>query len=193
LSVLQGDAPEVAPQLLGALIVQPATDVVLRIIETEAYTEDDPASHSYRGPTGRNAAMFGDAGHWYVYFVYGMHWCLNVVTGEAGDGQAVLIRAALVENGWSTVADRRNMAVVEAHVATPARQRLAVDGPAKVAAALAVDGSYDATTVRNGGLLILADDGVRLPLDRQTTRVGISQGTDRLWRFCAAGAPKKGR
>ena len=84
------DATLVAPELLNKLFVVHGT--IARITEVEAYTADDAASHSFRGQTKRNAVMFGKAGHWYVYLIYGLHHCLNLVTGADGDGQAVLIR-----------------------------------------------------------------------------------------------------
>jgi DNA-3-methyladenine glycosylase len=90
------DAMVVAPQLLGATLRVVGADDLQRsgvITEVEAYTADDPASHSFRGRTARNASMFGPPGHWYVYLIYGIHHCLNVVTGPVGDGQAVLIRS----------------------------------------------------------------------------------------------------
>lgn len=89
------DATVVAPELLGTVLRVGGRDAV--ITEVEAYTQDDPASHSARGATQRNAVMFGPAGRLYVYFVYGMHHCVNIVTGREGDGQAVLIRAVSVE------------------------------------------------------------------------------------------------
>jgi DNA-3-methyladenine glycosylase len=89
------DATVVAPELLNKLFVVNGTSA--RITEVEAYTADDAASHSFRGPTKRNEVMFGPAGHWYVYLIYGMHFCLNLVTGSEGDGQAVLIRSVAVE------------------------------------------------------------------------------------------------
>lgn len=97
------DAATVARALLGAILVAEVDGVRRRacITETEAYVgPQDKASHSRHGPTRRNAAMFGPPGHAYVYFVYGMHHCLNVVTGSAGDGQAVLLRAAEPLDGW---------------------------------------------------------------------------------------------
>ncbi len=186
ISLLRGDAPDVAPLLLGALIFEPATGVTLRILETEAYMADDPASHSFRGRTKRNDVMFGEPGHWYVYFVYGMHWCLNVVTGIEGDGQAVLIRAAEVVSGWPIVADRRG---VDADLL--GRRRLAVtDGPAKLAAALGVTSHLNATSSASGPLRLISD-GRPLGVHRQTRRVGISVGLNYPWRFCAEGAPNR--
>jgi DNA-3-methyladenine glycosylase len=96
--------PEVvAPALLGALVVSDldGEHVVARVVEVEAYGGEgtDPASHAHRGLTRRNAVMFGPPGHAYVYFTYGRHWCLNVVTGRAGQGSAVLLRAAAVVDG----------------------------------------------------------------------------------------------
>ncbi len=101
-----------------------------RIIETEAYMSDDPASHSFRGPTPRTAVMFGPAGYLYVYRSYGIHWCANVVTGADGDGQAVLIRAVDPVEGADEMLRRRG------------RLPLA-DGPGKLCQAFGLDGEDD--------------------------------------------------
>lgn len=151
---LARDATIVAPELLNKLLVVCGT--VGRITEVEAYTSDDPASHSWRGRTDRNSSMFGPAGQWYVYLIYGIHHCLNVVTGADGDGQAVLIRSAVIA-GFEPRTTR---------------------GPGRLARALGVDRSLDGTPAE------LLDDGIEPPRSPVvTTRVGITKGADlpRRW------------
>ncbi|MDO9175181.1 MAG: DNA-3-methyladenine glycosylase [Actinomycetota bacterium] len=150
------DAVAVAPELLNKLIV--VHGVVARVAEVEAYTADDPASHSFNGRTARNATMFGPAGHWYVYFIYGVHHCLNLVTGADGDGQAVLVRA------------------VEVPGVAPALTR----GPGRLTKVLGIDRTLD------GALAELFDDGTPPPTaPRIGPRVGISKAADwpRRWRL----------
>lgn len=179
-SLFEGDAQVVAPELLGALIIGQGCSA--RIVEVEAYTQDDPASHSFRGPTPRNAAMFGEAGRWYVYFTYGMHWCANVVCGPAGSGQAILIRAALPVDGLELIRSRRPKARSDAQL---------LSGPARLTQAFAIDKALDAMDACDPASPVwLGTDGASLPVVRTTARVGISVGTDRPWRFCAAGAPR---
>ena len=178
-AVFDGPAPEVAPLLLGALVV--SADCTARVVEVEAYTEDDPASQSARGISNRNRSMFGPPGHWYVYFTYGMHWCVNVVCGAQGSGQAVLLRAAIPLTGLETMKERRPKARSDADLS---------NGPAKLAQAFAMNGALDGIDLCSSESGVwLGSDGTTLPLARTTGRVGISVGTDRLWRFCAEGAP----
>jgi DNA-3-methyladenine glycosylase len=147
------DATKVAPELLGAAFV--ANEVMATIVEVEAYTQDDPASHSFRGPTPRNSVMFGPAGHWYVYLVYGLHLCLNVVTGAEGDGQAVLIRGVLVDD----------------------RPASATNGPGKLTKVLGIDRTW------NGQPVSILDFGQRVTDPLVTPRIGISAAVDwpRRW------------
>lgn len=148
------DATVVAPELLNKLLVVHGRSA--RITEVEAYTADDPASHSFRGRTARNAAMFGPPGHWYVYLIYGVHMCLNLVTGAEGDGQAVLIRSVEVE-GVPTALTR---------------------GPGRLTRVLGIDRSLD------GAPAELVDDGTPPPMVPVVTpRVGISRAVDwpRRW------------
>jgi DNA-3-methyladenine glycosylase len=166
------DALEVAPELLNKVLVAGAC--AGRIVEVEAYRADDPASHSYRGRTARNATMFESGGLLYVYFTYGMHFCANVVTGRAGDGQAVLLRAAAPLRGLEIMRARRG--------ARPDR-RLA-DGPGKLCQAFAIDRSHDGTDLVVSAELFVADDGTRPPAEPLVgSRVGIRHGVEHPWRW----------
>lgn len=163
--------------LLGKLLVVVRDGEVVsgRIIETEAYTADDPASHSYRGVTRRNAVMFGPPGRLYVYLSYGIHCCANVVTGSDGDGQAVLLRSVVPVEGLGTIRGRR-----------PGRADAELaNGPGKLCVALGlslVDSGADLT--RPGGLIRVVDDGCSAPSRLLTgPRVGITRATERPWRF----------
>ena len=167
---LAADSPEVAPYLLNKLLVHGAC--VGRIVEVEAYREDDPASHTYNGPTPRNEVMFGPAGHLYVYFTYGMHYCANVVTGREGHGAAVLLRAVEPIAGVDLMSRRRQ-----------GRAAIA-DGPAKLCQAFGIDGSFNGVDLLVGDGVGLFDDGVPPPTNpRVGPRVGISKAVDVPWRW----------
>lgn len=141
------------------------------IIETEAYGRDDPASHSFRGPTPRNAAMFGPPGHAYVYRSYGIHLCLNV-TGRPGE--AVLIRALRPTHGQEAMALRRN-------------SPLLCSGPGRLAEALGIRPDDNGAPFDGEDLsLVLADNPGPVLAG---PRIGISRALDRPWRFGLAGAP----
>lgn len=162
-----------APALLGALLVveRDGTRLSGRIVETEAYTADDPASHSFRGETARNAVMFGPAGHLYVYRSYGIHWCANVVTGPVGDGQAVLLRAVDPVEGLDEMLRRRG------------RTPLA-DGPGKLCQAFGIDGADDGADLCGDGSVRILDDGAPRPIEPLAgPRVGITKAVDTPWRF----------
>ena len=167
-------ALEVAPALLHKVLV--VRDRSVRITETEAYLNDDPASHSFRGPTPRNAVMFGPAGCLYTYFTYGMHWCANVVTGDEGVGEAVLLRGGVPLAG-----------IDDMRLARPtARRDLDLtNGPAKFAQALGLgraENGIDLTTM--AGPVRIVDDGCVPPaLIVATPRIGISKAVERPWRF----------
>lgn len=172
-SLLAGDAPDVAPMLLNKLLVH--GECVGRITEVEAYREDDPASHTYRGRTDRNAVMFGAPGHLYVYFTYGMHHCCNVVTGPSGHGAAVLLRAVEPIAGVDLMRERRR-----------GRPQLA-DGPAKLCQAFAIGPEHNGTDLCRGGDVGLFDDGVPPPdLPLVGPRIGISKAVEVPWRFRVA-------
>jgi DNA-3-methyladenine glycosylase len=154
--------------------------LVARIVECEAYQEDDPASHSYRGVTDRTAVMFGPPGHLYVYFSYGMHHCMNVVTGQTGEGSAVLLRAAEPLEGLEEMAAARR-------VHAP---KLLCAGPGRLTQAFGVARPDNGRDLTDGGALFVApgrpvpDEAVDV-----SPRIGISVGVDRPWRFFEAGSP----
>ncbi|MCV9966789.1 DNA-3-methyladenine glycosylase [Pararhizobium sp. BT-229] len=165
-------APAVAIDLIGAQFT--VADVGGLIAETEAYTDKDPASHSYKGETVRNRAMFGPPASVYIYRSYGIHWCLNFVC-EAGS--AVLIRALEPTTGLDLMRQRRR-------VDNPV---LLCSGPGRLCQALAVAGHLNGQS--------LADDPFQLavPTEPQMVsagrRIGISKAADMLWRFGARGSP----
>jgi DNA-3-methyladenine glycosylase len=173
----------VARAVLGRLLVHdgPGGRVSGRIVEVEAYRgADDPASHAWRGPTPRNAAMFGQPGHAYVYFTYGMHHCLNLVTQPRGRASAVLVRALEPVDGLPLMRRRRG-AGDEARLAR---------GPGNVARALGLTRVHDGLDLTRGPLW-LSD----LPPERsgrrvaRSGRVGIRVAGERPWRFLLAGHP----
>lgn len=173
---LSNDAPSVAHDLIGWQLFVQETDLSFTggtIIETEAYTAADEASHSFNGLTKRNGVMFGPAGHVYVYFTYGMHWCCNIVTGSDGDGQAVLIRALLPTHNLELMHERRKQ---------QAKSQL-TNGPAKLCQALQISGDDNGCIVNDGRILLIppANDNRRKVL--ASKRVGIRKNTEVLWRY----------
>lgn len=167
LTDLSGYADEVAPRLLGATVRH--AGVAVRLTEVEAYRgEADPASHAARGRTPRNAVMYGPAGFWYVYFVYGMHWCANVVTGPEGLATAVLLRAGEVVDGLELARIRR----------PGVRDRDLARGPARLASALGLDSA-------GTGKPVDLTAGPPLPAEaiRSGPRVGVAVAAEVPWRF----------
>jgi DNA-3-methyladenine glycosylase len=163
---------EVTPELIGATLLVDGVGGV--IVEVEAYDQDDPASHGYRGRTQRNASMFGPPGHAYVYRSYGVHWCLNLVCEEKGRASAVLVRALEPTQGIETMRERRGLEDA----------RLLCSGPGRLCQALAVTRAHDG-----------------LPLDRSPfelrarsreadvavgPRIGITHAADLPWRYVLA-------
>lgn len=179
------DSLAVGPDLLNKVVV--GTDGRWgRIIEVEAYRgPDDPGSHAFRGRTRRNAVMWGPAGHLYVYFIYGMHYCANVVCGPAGVAQAVLFRAVQPEGGLDVMRAARWGARV-------GPDRDLCRGPARFAQAFGITGTDDGSDVAAGreGPILVGDDG-RSPPDRPliTTRIGLSAGAELPWRFAVPAHP----
>ena len=171
------DALVVAPQLLNKLLVA-ADGRAGRIVEVEAYRgEHDPGSHAYRGRTARNAVMFGPAGHLYVYFTYGMHWCANAVCGDDGEPMAVLLRALAPSEGLDAMRAARGPAA--------RRDRDLASGPAKLCQALGLDRAHDGADLVAGDRgVTIVDDGIAPPRRPvRTTRIGLSAGEDLPWRW----------
>lgn len=169
-------AREVAPALLGMVIHSQVggSPTAARIVETEAYIgRHDPACHgaAAAGRTQRNASMFGPPGRAYVYFIYGMHWCLNVVTGEADHPEAVLIRAGEPVLGRDVMARRRG------------RDRDLTSGPARLCQALGVDGELDGHHLTRAPLQLLPAPPVAAAKVAVSGRIGIRQARDWPLRF----------
>jgi DNA-3-methyladenine glycosylase len=178
------DCRDVAPDLLNKVLVHGKTRG--RIVEVEAYCGAiDPAAHTYRGRTDRNAAMFGPPGRLYVYFSYGMHWCANVVCEPEGIGTAVLIRALAPIRGIASMERRRPKAE---------RPTDLCSGPAKLCQALAIDGAHDGVDLLEPCGIAIVDDGVPPPASpARTTRVGITKGVEHRWRWYVPDDPNVSR
>jgi DNA-3-methyladenine glycosylase len=172
----------VAQSLLGWELT--AGPVRLRLTELEAYQgSEDAASHAFRGRTPRNAVMYGPAGVAYVYFVFGMHWCLNIVCGRVGEPSAVLVRAGAVVDGSEVARERRKWTGAAAELAR---------GPGRLAVALAVDGRINGSSMVDGsGPLLLSPPSVPIApsLLKSGPRVGVAGAADVAWRFWLAGEP----
>jgi len=179
---------EVAPDLLGCVISHSTAAglVAVMLVEVEAYAgEADPASHAFRGRTARNAVMYGPPGHAYVYFTYGMHFCMNLVCQATGRASAVLLRAGRVTEGVPLARARRSGAARHPRDVDLAR------GPARLCEALGIDRSHDgADVIDPSSPLVLAPptpvlaDGIS-----RGPRVGVSRAADVAWRFWIAGEP----
>lgn len=172
----QRDPRAVAPELLNKLIVV-ADGRAGRIVEVEAYCgTEDPAAHTYRGKTQRNATMFGEAGHLYVYLSYGIHWCANTVCGEVGEGVGVLLRA---------IEPIQRIDAIRAARGNLRSDRELGSGPGRLAQALGI------TSELNGADLVTADRGIWLIDDgvpppakpAATCRIGISKAKEHPWRW----------
>lgn len=179
------DPVDLACLLLGSVLeaTGPAGTVAVRLVEVEAYRGlDDPASHCYRGKTPRNAVMWGPAGHLYVYFVYGMHFCANVVGGEDGKPGAVLLRAGEVVSGTEIAKSRRPTARGSGEYAK---------GPAILTSVLGLDRFQNGVDLTDPASPVRLLTGERVPLAqvRSGPRVGVAMAMDTPWRFWADGSP----
>ncbi len=172
-------SPHVARALIGTSLF--FDGVGGTVVETEAYDQEDPASHSHGGERPRNASMFGPSGHAYVYRSYGLHWCLNFVGRPAGHGAGVLIRALAPTAGLEAMRERRGVA----------DDRLLCAGPGRLAQALAVTGAHDGMPLdRSPFELRPAPARVSIVAG---ARIGLSKARDTPWRFGLAGSPHLSR
>jgi DNA-3-methyladenine glycosylase len=173
----------VAPELLGCVLWRELPDgvIAVRLTEVEAYAGlSDPASHCYRGQTPRNSVMFGAPGHAYVYFTYGMHFCVNLVCGPAGTPSAVLLRAGEVIDGVETAAVRRPKSSI----------RDLARGPARLCQALGIARELNGIDVCiPGELTIAAGDAVEPSHIHVGPRTGVSTAQETPWRFWIDGEP----
>lgn len=175
-------AHEVARRLIGVTLLVDGVGGI--IVETEAYDQADPASHTFGGPTARNAAMFGPPGCAYVYRSYGLHWCINTVCREAGHGAGVLLRALEPTHGIDTMQTRRGLQDV----------RLLCAGPGRLAQALGIDAGFNGLPLELPPFALLEPDaaaarGVPSTMDVVAgPRIGISKAVDVPWRFGLRGS-----
>lgn len=178
--MLPAETIELSRFLIGKLIESrlDGARTAGRIVEAEAYVTGDPASHAFRGMTRRNATMFGERGHAYVYLIYGTSWCLNVTAQQPGVGEAVLIRALEPVAGLETMRSRR----------PGVRDRDLMRGPGRVCAALGIDGRIDGIDLCAPRAAVrLLDDGIR-PKVGISTRIGLTRAVERPLRFYARGS-----
>ena len=165
---------DVAPELVGATLL--CAGVGGAIVEVEAYDHEDPAAHGFGGMTARNAAMFGPAGHAYVYRSYGIHWCLNFVCEDVGIASAVLIRALEPTEGIDTMRARRGVA----------EDRLLCAGPGRLCQALGITHEHDALPLDEPPFELPAREAT--PEIVRAARIGITKAADRPWRYALAGS-----
>jgi len=182
---------QVACNLLGKRIVKKVGTKLLigKIVEVEAYCKGDPASHAFRGRTKRNDVMFWEGGHLYVYFTYGMHFCSNVVSGNEGIGEAVLIRAVEPLAGIEMMRTNRYGSNKSLNLKSLNRKSLInlSNGPAKFCQAFGIARKENGVELLDGKIIITAGKPVPSKLIKRSSRIGIQQGTEKKWRFFIAG------
>ena len=170
-----GSVHDVAPELIGATLLVDGVGGL--VVEVEAYDQEDPASHAYRGRTPRNEAMFGPSGHAYVYRSYGIHWCLNLVCGAEGVPEAALVRALEPTAGLDV--QRRRRGVEEL--------RALCSGPGKLCQALGITGAHDGLPLDRAPFRL--EQRKSVPEIVTGPRVGITRATELNWRYLEAGSP----
>ena len=173
------DTVVAAQNLLGHVLVHKTSEGVISgvINEVEAYTQEDPACHTYLGrQTKRNAPMFEEAGTLYIYFVYGMHYCFNIVTEKKGRGCAILIRSVVPAEGVSLMRKNRGEKVADSQLC---------NGPSKLIQALQIPPNLNGQHLNDASHGLSIQKGMTPSEIRPTTRIGLSKGKDLPWRFIA--------
>ncbi|MGH3009791.1 MAG: DNA-3-methyladenine glycosylase [Gaiellaceae bacterium] len=166
---------EVAPELIGATLLFDGAGGT--IVEVEAYDQDDPASHSFRGMRPTTASMFGPPGHAYVYRSYGVHWCLNLVCAPEGRAEAALVRALAPTHGLEAMRARRRLT----------KERALCSGPGKLCQALGITRAHDGLPLDEPPFELLAR--ATEPPVAVGTRIGITRAVEQPWRYGLAGSP----
>ena len=176
---LPSDPIALARFLIGVTVVRRVRRQTMsaRIVETEAYIADDPASHGFNGPTKRNAVLFAERGHAYIYRIYGVWWCLNVSAGKAGEGVGVLIRAGEPLSGMSLMQKRRGDGEV----------RDLLRGPGRLCEALGIDGDLNGVDLTQSRSLWLSSRRAPAQIG-ESVRIGLSKGEDAVLRFYESGS-----
>jgi DNA-3-methyladenine glycosylase len=165
---------EIVSELVGARLL--VDGVGGTVVEVEAYDQEDPAAHSYRGQTVRNASMFGPPGHAYVYRSYGIHWCLNLVCAKQGRAEAILVRALEPTDGLGAMQRRRGLE----------DERLLCSGPGRLCQALAITRAHDGLALDEPPFELYArTEPVTVAAG---PRIGITRARERPWRYCLAGS-----
>ena len=177
------DTLQAARSLLGSVLVHvlPEGKVSGLVVETEAYrSKDDPACHAFRGKTKRNYVMFGPAGSAYVYFIYGNHYCFNIVTGDEGSGEAVLVRALEPLDGIGLMRERRgiNQKIINL-----------TNGPGKLCAAMSISTEHNGMGLLNSPLYLSRGIQISNDMIGNSTRIGIKNAREKQWRFFIKGNP----
>jgi DNA-3-methyladenine glycosylase len=179
------DVRDAAIYLLGCEIhrtIDSGEILVAKIVETESYHQEDPASHTFSGKSERNQAMFGAAGHAYIYFTYGVHWCFNVTAGPTGYGAGVLIRAVEPLTGLETMRELRYSNY------SSRKHADLTNGPAKLTQALAIDKKLYGHDLTKPPLQIFEAENRNFKVV-ETTRIGISRAVDEIARFYIKDTP----
>ena len=166
---------EIAPELIGTTLL--VEGVGGRIVEVEAYDQDDPASHGFRGRTARTASMFGPPGRAYVYRSYGIHWCLNLVCAEEGRSEAALVRALEPTSGLDAMRERRGLDA----------ERALCSGPGKLCQALGITRAHDGLPLDEPPFELIAREAE--PEIVTGPRIGITRAVEQPWRYGLAGSP----